>query len=159
MVLVILRITFKSLIMKRLCTALLLLTGMFINAQTFGATALSVNGTFDASSSVVGQWLRQGNSDRVIIRFAQTPNGINEAMTLVDGMLLENGMSFTDPDIYRSVEGKDILNNNRNPDILHNSIQKGNSKINLAWNAKDGSVLQLFLGKNGYEVTVMGAYK
>lgn len=145
--------------MKRLCTALLLLTGMFINAQTFGATALSVKGTLDPSKPVMGQWQRQGTSTRATIQFAQTPTGINEAMALVDGMLLDNGLTFSDPDVYRSVEGKDLQGNIRNADLLNSSIQKGNSKINLAWNAKDGSVLQLFLGKNGYEVNVMNAYK
>lgn len=145
--------------MKRLCTALLLLTGMFINAQTFGATALSVKGALDPSKPAIGQWLRQGNSSRVTIQFAQNPTGINEALTLVDGMLLENGLSFSNPDVYKSVEGKDLNGTMRNAEVLNSSIQKGNSKINLAWNAKDGSVLQLFLGKNGYEVNVMNAYK
>ena len=143
--------------MKKVLTTLLLLAGMFMNAQTFGATALNVKGTMDNSKPAYGQWMRQGTSNRATMQFAQTSAGVSEAMTLVEGMLAENGLSFKDPDIYKSVEGKDLTS--KNPDVLNNSIQKGNSKINLAWNAKDGSILQLLLGKNGYEVTVMNAYK
>jgi hypothetical protein len=93
--------------------------------------------------------------------FAKTPNGISEATTLVQRMLLENDISFEKPDIYNSIEGKDVTNNNNNvnPDTMNTSIQKGNSKINLAWKAKDGSMLQLLLGKTAYEIIVMDAYK
>jgi len=147
--------------MKTLYVTVLLFAGMFCNAQTFGATALDVKGTYDAAKPVTGQWLRQGKSNRVTMAFAQTPNGVNEATTLVQGMLTENGLSFESPDVYKNIEGKDVTgnNNNVNPDTLNSSIQKGSSRINLAWNAKDGSTLQLLLGKNGYEVTVMNAYK
>ncbi|ALM50442.1 hypothetical protein AMR72_17045 [Flavobacterium psychrophilum] len=147
--------------MKSIYTAALLFIGMICNAQTFGATALDVKGTYDASKSVIGQWLRQGKSGNVTMIFPQTPNGVNEATTLVQGMLTENGLSFESPDIYKNIDGKDISNNNnnRNPDTLNASIQKGNSRVNLLWNAPDGSMLQLLLGKNAYEVTVMQAYK
>lgn len=145
--------------MKSIYTALLLLAGMFCNAQTFGATALEVKG--DASSQVTGQWLRQGTSDNVTMGFAKTPNGISEATTLVQRMLLENGISMEEPDIYNSIMGKDVINNNNNlnPETMHNSIQKGFSKINVAWKAKDGSVIQLLLAKSAYEVIVLDAYK
>ena len=147
--------------MKSIYTAVLLLAGMFCNAQTFGATALDVKGNYDAIKPLTGQWLRQGTSGKVTMAFPQTPNGVNEATTLVRGMLTENGLSFESPDIYRNIDGKDISNNNNNvnPDTLNSSIQKGNSKVNLAWKANDGSMLQLLLGKNAYEVTVSNAYK
>lgn len=147
--------------MKSIYTAALLFIGMICNAQTFGATALNVKGTYDASKAVTGQWLRQGKSGNITMVFPQTPNGVNEATTLVQGMLTENGLSFESPDIYKNIDGKDISNNNnnRNPDTLNASIQKGNSRVNLLWNAPDGSMLQLLLGKNAYEVTVMQAYK
>jgi hypothetical protein len=147
--------------MKNICLIIMLFAGFVMNAQSFGSTALEVKGTYEAARPIEGQWLRQGKSARVTMQFAQTPNGLSDAMTLVERILLENNMSFDDPDIYRSVEGKDIINNNnnRNPETMHNSIQKGSSKINLAWNSPDGSVLQLFLGSNSYEVTVMNAYK
>jgi|GEM_PF-2008812 len=147
--------------MKNIYIVVLLFTGMFCSAQTFGATALDVKGTYDASKPVTGQWLRQGKSDKVTMVFPQTPNGVNEATLLVQGMLTENGLSFESPDIYKNVDGKDISNNNnnRNPDTLNSSIQKGNSRVNLLWNGPDGSMLQLLLGKNAYEVTVMNAYK
>lgn len=147
--------------MKSICTVLLLLAGMFCNAQTFGATDLDVKGTYDSAKPVTGRWLRMGSSDKVTMLFAQTPNDVNEATTLVQGMLTDNGLSFESPDIYNNIDGKDLINNNnnRNPDTLNSSILKGNSRVNLAWNAKDGSMLQLLLVKNSYEVIVMNAYK
>jgi len=62
---------------------------------------------------------------------------------MVQRMLTENGLSFEMPDIYNSIEGKDIINNNnnRNPDTMNASIQKGNSRINLAWIAADRAML------------------
>lgn len=147
--------------MKSIYIMVLLLAGMLCKAQTFGASALDVKGTYDGKKPIMGQWLRQGTSDSATMVFAKTPNGISEATTLVQRMLTENGLSFEMPDIYNSIEGKDIINNNnnRNPDTMNSSIQKGNSRINLAWNAKDGSILQLLLDKNAYEVIVMNAYK
>lgn len=147
--------------MKSIYTVVLLLAGIFCNAQTFGATALDVKGIYNASKPVIGQWLRKGGSDDVTMVFAKTPNGISEATTMVQRMLTENGMSFEKPDIYNSVEGKDVTNNNNNvnPDTMNTSIKKGNSMINLAWKANDGSIVQLLLGKTAYEVTVMNAYK
>lgn len=147
--------------MKSICTMLLLLAGMFCKAQTFGATALDVKGTYNSAKPVMGQWLRLGNSGKVTMLFPQTPNGVNEATTLVQGLLAENGLSFENPDIFNNIDGKDLINNNnnRNPDTLNSSILKGNSRVNLAWNAKDGSMLQLLLVKNSYEVIVMNAYK
>lgn len=147
--------------MKFFYATVLVLAGALCNAQTFGATALNVKGTYDASKPATGQWLRQGTSSKVTMVFPQTPNGINEATTLVQGMLTDNGLSFDNPDIYKNVDGKDLSNNNnnRNPDTMNASIQKGNSKVNLMWNANDGSMLHLLLSKNAYEVTVMNAYK
>ena len=146
--------------MKSIYAALVLLTGMFCNAQTFGATALAVKGNYNPSEQVTGQWLKKGNTDAVMV-FAKTPNGVSEATTLVKRMLLENDINFEEPDIYNSIEGKDVTNNNnnRNPDTMNTSIQKGNSKINLVWKAKDGSMVQLLLTKTAYEVIVMNAYK
>ena len=147
--------------MKSIYIMIVLLTGMFCNAQTFGASALDVKGNYDGSKPVTGQWLRQGASDRAVMVFSQTPNGISDATTMVQRMLTENGLSFEMPDIYNSIEGKDIINNNnnRNPDTMNASIQKGNSRINLAWKAADGAMLQLLLDKNAYEVIVMNAYR
>lgn len=147
--------------MKIIYVIVILFSGMLCNAQTFGATALDVKGIYDTSRPVKGQWLRMGGSSNVVMAFAKTANGISEATTLVQGMLTENGMSFEKPDIYNSIEGKDVTNNtnNVNADTMNSSIQKGNSKINLAWKANDGSLVQLLLGKNAYEVIVMGAYK
>ena len=146
--------------MKSIYAALLLLTGMLCNAQTFGATALDVKGNYNSSEPVTGQWLKKGSADAVMV-FAKTPNGVSEATTLVKRMLLENDIDIQEPDIYNSIEGKDVTNNNnnRNPDTMNTSIQRGNSKINLAWKAKDGSMVQLLLAKNTYEVIVLDAYK
>ncbi|MDV6169937.1 hypothetical protein R1T16_15980 [Flavobacterium sp. DG1-102-2] len=147
--------------MKIIYAWVLFMTGIVCIAQTFGATALDVKGTYDSAKPVTRQWLRQGTSGNVTMVFPQTPNGINEATTLVQGMLTENGLTFDNPDIYRNIDGKDLSNNNnnRNPDTMNASIQKGNSKVNLMWNANDGSMLHLLLSKNAYEVTVMNAYK
>ena len=146
--------------MKSIYTALLVLSGVFCNAQTFGATALDVKGDYNASELITGQWLKKGNTDAVMV-FAKTPNGVSEATTLVKRMLLENDLDIQEPDIYNSIEGKDVTNNNnnRNPDTMNTSIQKGNSKINVVWKAKDGSMLQLLLAKSAYEVIVMNACK
>jgi hypothetical protein len=147
--------------MKSIYTALLLLTGMLCNAQTFGASALDVKGIYDTSRPVTGQWLRMGGSANVVMVFAKTPNGISEATTLVQRMLEENDISFEKPDIYNSIEGKDVTNNNNNvnAETMDTSIKKGNSKINLAWKANDSSIVQLLLAKSAYEVIVLGAYK
>jgi len=147
--------------MKNIYMIVLLLAGVFCNAQTFGATGLDVKGNYNASAPVTGQWLRLGKSNNVTMVFPQTPNGISAATTLVQGMLFENGLSFDKPDIFRSINGNDVSNNNNNAneDILNSSILKNKSKINLAWNANDGSVLQLLLSKNTYEVIVINAYK
>jgi len=147
--------------MKIIYAWVLFMTGIVCIAQTFGATALDVKGTYDSAKPVTGQWLRQGTSGNVTMVFPQTPNGINEATTLVQGILTENGLTFDNPDIYRNIDGKDLSNNNnnRNPDTMNASIQKGNSKVNLMWNANDGSMLHLLLSKNAYEVKVMNAYK
>lgn len=147
--------------MRIIYSILFLIVGHVSIAQTFGATGLEVVGNYDPATSITGQWLKQGNSGKVVMVFPQTPNGITAATTLIQGMLLENEMSFEKPDIYNSVYGKDVSNNNnnRNPDTMHTSILKGNSKVNLAWIAKDDSMLQLLLGKNAYEVIVTNAYK
>lgn len=146
--------------MKVMYVVALLFTGIFCNAQTFGATALDVKGNYNPSELVTGQWLKKGSMDAVMV-FAKTPNGISEATAMVQRMLLENDINFEEPDIYNSIEGKDVTNNNnnRNPETMHNSIQKGKSKINLAWKAKDGSMIQLLLAKDAYEIIVMNAYK
>ncbi len=91
--------------------------------------------------------------------FPQTSDGINAATTLVQGILLENELSFERPDIYRSVSADDVADNNANPDTLNSSILENKSKVNIAWNAKEGSTLQLLLSKNTYEVIVINAYK
>lgn len=139
--------------MKSFYTLLLLFFGMFCNAQTFGATALDVKGS---SSQGTGKWMKKGNLDAVMM-FDKSAKGISDATALVQRMLVENGMSFEEPDMYNSIEGKDT--GDKSPEALHNSIQKGNSKINLAWKAKDGSMVQLLLVKTAYEVIVMNAYK
>jgi hypothetical protein len=102
-----------------------------------------------------------GGSANVVMVFAKTPNGISEATTLVQRMLEENDISFEKPDIYNSIEGKDVTNNNNNvnAETMDTSIKKGNSKINLAWKANDSSIVQLLLAKSAYEVIVLGAYK
>lgn len=146
--------------MKCVYTFLLLFSGMFSNAQSFGATALDVKGNYNPSEQVTGQWLKKGNADAVMV-FAKTPNGVSEATTLVKRMLLENDVDIQEPDVYKSIEGKDVTNNNnnRNPDTMNNSIMEGKSTVNLAWKSKDGSILHLLLAKTAYEVTVMNAYK
>lgn len=146
--------------MKIIYVVALLFVGVFCNAQTFGATALDVKGNYNPSEQVTGQWLKKGSRDAVML-FAKTPNGISDATTFVQRMLVENDMNFEEPDMYNSIEGKDVTNNNnnRNPETLHSSIQKGKSKINVAWKANDGSVVQLLLAKDAYEVIVMNAYK
>ncbi|PZR19886.1 MAG: hypothetical protein DI539_12455 [Flavobacterium psychrophilum] len=146
--------------MKIIYVAVLLFAGIFCKAQTFGATALDVKGNYNPSEQVTGQWLKKGSMDAVMV-FSKTPNGVSDATTFVQRMLVENDMNFEEPDMYNSIEGKDVTNNNnnRNPETLHNSIQKGKSKINVAWKANDGSVVQLLLAKDAYEVIVMNAYK
>lgn len=146
--------------MKTIYITVLLLVSVFCNAQTFGSTALDVKGNYNPSMEVTGQWLKKGSYD-VVMSFEKTPKGLSDATALVQRMLEENDMSIQNPDIYNSIEGKDITanNNNKTPDSMNKSIQKGNSKINLAWKAIEGSVLQLLLSKDAYEVTVLNAYK
>jgi hypothetical protein len=145
--------------MKRIYLILLLVIGMgHANAQNFGATPLDVKGTYDGTKPVYDVWLKQGQSNATM-KFNETVNGIDNAFTETERLLLQNGRSRDDFDIYKSTEGSDLEGDKKNPQVLHNSIQKGKTKINLSWNLKDGSILQLFLAKDAYEINIFHAYK
>lgn len=127
------------------------------NSQTFGASGLDVTGTFVTTKPIYGEWLRLGNTPDVTMKFPQTPQGIKDALSMVKRMLVKNEIMMEEPDIYKSIESDNITV--ENPEALSESIQKGESRINLAWFSPDGSTLHLFLGKYSYEVNVMKAYK
>lgn len=138
-------------------TALLLFFVLVINAQTFGVSGLDVKGDFSSVNPVYQTWLRLGNTQNAVIKFRQTPEGINEAMQLTQRLLLENRLEMDRPYFYHSVNDNGLDADDFTE--LHESIQKGEAKINLSWYANDGALLHLFLGKNSYEITIMNAYK
>jgi len=128
-----------------------------VHAQTFGASGLNVQGTFDQRTSIYNTWLRLGNSQNVVIKFEQTPEGLSQAIKLTQQLLYKNELEMDKPYFYHSERSSEV----RDDDMegLHKSIQEGKSKINQAWYAKDGSLLRLFLGKNSYEIMISNAYK
>lgn len=144
-------------IKKYTALLLLMLLGFTANAQKFGAAGVEVEGTFDASNAVYYDWLRQGNSQDVTMKFPLTAQGIEDALKITQQMLNRNGMLIEKPDVYKSVETGS--NTGDSPSDLHRAIQKQTSKINLAWYAPDGSTLHLFLGKYSYELNIYKAYK
>lgn len=128
-----------------------------MSAQTFGSSGLNVQGTFNQHTPIYNTWLRLGNSQNAVIKFEQTPEGLNQALKLTQQMLYKNELEMSRPYFYHSKRSSDIKDDD--PEALHNSIQNGESKINQAWYAEDGSLLRLFLGRNSYEIMVSGAYK
>lgn len=142
---------------KVIFTTLVLFFTLILNAQTFGASGLDVKGTFSSVNPVYQTWLRLGNTQNAVIKFRQTPEGINEAMQLTQRLLLENRLDINTPYFYHSVKSNAV--NEDDVTKLHESIQEGDTKINLSWFANDGALLHLFLGKNSYEITIMNAYK
>ena len=143
--------------MKRICLMLFLLCGIYVNAQSFGASSLSVKGTYSPARPAYSVWLKQGTSD-VTMKFNKNPNGITAAISAAGKLLMDNGRSLEEPDIYKSVDAPET-NKVDNPEFLHNAIQKGTTKINLGWMMADGSILQLLLNKFSYEINIVGAYK
>lgn len=126
-------------------------------AQSFGGAGIEVEGSFNTNNAVYYDWLRLGNTQNVTMKFPLTAKGVEDAMKIVQQMLLQNKLLIEKPDMYNSVESGDIQGDS--PMNLHNSIQNQKSKINMAWYAPDGSTLHLFLGKYSYEINIYKAYK
>lgn len=136
---------------------LCLFTATAVSAQSFGAAGLEVEGTFSNTKAVYYDWLKKGNTNDVIMKFPQTPKGLEDALGIMNQMLLKNELLTSEPNIYNSVGDSDIQNDT--PAELHDAIQSKKAKINLAWYAADGSAMQLFLGPYSYEINVYKAYK
>ena len=143
--------------MKKNYLLFFLLLGLAVNAQSFGTSPITVNGTYDVNHLVYGVWLRHGSSGNVTMRFNQTTEGIDNALKMVKGLLATNNRSFDNPDLYNSYE--EDAENKKNPTALNTSVQTGYSRINEGWMASDGSVLQLLLGSCHYEISIINAYK
>ncbi len=142
---------------KIVLTLMFLCSTMFMQAQTFGATGLDVKGTFSQTNHVYEQWLRLGSTTGVTMKFEQTPEGLSDALKMVQRILIENELLINRPDIYKSVQAERI--EKENPQNLHEAIQDEKARVNLAWFSPDNSTLHLFLGKYSYEVNVINAYK
>lgn len=134
-----------------------LLWGSMAVAQSFGSSGIKVTGTYDMNHLVYDTWLRQGTTGSVTMRFDLSAEGVDNALQMVQRMLLENGRTLYDPDLYNSFEENAELKNN--PEALFDSLRMGNSKINEGWVIGDGSVLQLLMGSCNYEVSIINAYK
>lgn len=134
-----------------------LLWGSMAVAQSFGSSAVKVTGTYDMNHLVYDTWLRQGTTGSVTMRFNLSAEGVDNALQMVQRMLLENGRTLYDPDLYNSFEENAELKNS--PEALYDSLRMGNSKINEGWVIGDGSVLQLLMGSCNYEVSIINAYK
>jgi len=134
-----------------------LLWGSMAVAQSFGNSPVKVTGTYDMNHLVYDTWLRQGTTGSVTMRFDLSAEGVDNALQMVQRMLLENGRTLYDPDLYNSFEENAELKNS--PEALYDSLRMGNSKINEGWIIGDGSVLQLLMGSCNYEVSIINAYK
>ena len=134
-----------------------LLWGSMAVAQSFGSSPVKVTGTYDMNHLVYDTWLRQGTTGSVTMRFDLSAEGVDNALQMVQRMLLENGRTLYDPDLYNSFEENAELKNS--PEALYDSLRMGNSKINEGWIIGDGSVLQLLMGSCNYEVSIINAYK
>ena len=144
--------------MRKIIPVLILLfSTMLMNAQTFGASGLDVKRTFSQTKPIYKQWLRLGNTTNVTIKFEQTPQGLKDALSLVQRMLVENELYMNRPDIYKSLRAEKV--EEEDSAVLHGAIQDQEAKVNLAWFSPDGSTLHLFLGKYSYEVNVINAFK
>lgn len=142
---------------KIVVTFVFLLGALTMQAQTFGASGLSVKGDYSSAKTDYNKWLRIGNTFDATMKFEQTEQGLDQAIGLVQRMLIENNLEIGRPDVYKSVGAEGTANKSSND--LNELIMKGKTRVNLAWFSPDGSTLQLFLDKNSYEVNVMNAYK
>lgn len=144
---------------RKICMLLLVLLSGYVScAQSFGATALDAKGTYDPMKPEYNVWLKSGKTKDVTMKFNVSPVGLNQAMETIERMLVDNQRSYDDPDFMDNIEGTDI-GKSKDPEGLHNSIRNGNSRVNMAWNAPDGSTLQLVLNRHGYQINVLNAYK
>lgn len=142
---------------KIVVTFVFLLGALTMQAQTFGASGLSVKGDYSSAKTDYNKWLRIGNTFDATMKFEQTEHGLDQAIGLVQRMLIENNLEIGKPDVYKSVGAEGTANKSSND--LNEMIMKGKTRVNLAWFSPDGSTLQLFLDKNSYEINVMNAYK
>lgn len=142
---------------KIVVTFVFLLGALTMQAQTFGASGLSVKGNYSSAKADYNQWLRIGNTFDATMKFEQTEQGLDQAVGLVQRMLIENDLDVGKPDVYKSVKVEGL--GNKNSSQLNTLIMQGKARVNMAWFSPDGSTLQLFLDKNSYEVNVMNAYK
>ncbi|KAF2517484.1 hypothetical protein E0W68_10965 [Flavobacterium salilacus subsp. salilacus] len=143
--------------MKMYSIMLFLLTAISLQAQSFGAAGLEVEGNFNPKNAVYYDWLRHEGTNDVTMKFPQTPKGIEDAMNIAQQMLVKNELFIDKPDEYNNVEVEDFKNNSSQQ--LHTAIQNQKAKINLAWYSPDGSTLHLFLGQYSYEINIYKAYK
>ncbi len=134
-----------------------LLTAITLQAQSFGAAGLEVEGNFNPKNAVYHDWLRHEGTNDVTMKFPQTAKGIEDAINIAEQMLVKNELFMDKPDEYNNVEAENFKNNT--PQQLNDAIQNQKAKVNLAWYSPDGSALHLFLGKYSYEINVYKAYK
>jgi hypothetical protein len=86
------------------CFILFLIMGTAIQAQSFGAAGVKVEGVFDMNKAVYYDWLRMGDTRQVIVKFPQTAKGAEDALKIAEQMLVKNELSINQPDQYKSVE-------------------------------------------------------
>lgn len=142
--------------MKSIIFFCMLLLAACTNAQTFGASGLKIEGTFNTNNPVYGKWLLLGNKSDITIKFKQTADGLSNAVELATKLLLENELDPDSPDYEKTI----IKDGSRdNTTSLLNAIMKGTSKINEAWNLPEGSTLHLFLSNQSFEISIIKAYK
>ncbi|AXG74366.1 hypothetical protein DVK85_09030 [Flavobacterium arcticum] len=136
---------------------LFLFTALTLQAQSFGSAGLEIEGKFNPKNAVYYNWLLHEGTNDVTMKFPQTPKGIEDAVNIIEQMLVKNELSIDRPDEYNNVEVQGLKNNSAQQ--LNDAIQDQKAKVNLAWYSPDGSTLHLFLGKYSYEINVYKAYK
>jgi hypothetical protein len=142
--------------MKKMFLILMLVTAVGTYAQTFGASSITTEGSFNAANPVYKKWLVLSNKTDVVMKFEQTQDGLGSAMDLVAKMLLQNELDIDSPDIAKNVIN-DVTRDN-SASFLR-SVMEGKSKINEAWNLPEGSTLHLFISKDSFEVNVLKAFR
>lgn len=135
---------------------MMLLTAAGTYAQTFVASSITTEGSFNATNQVYKKWLVLSNKTDVVMKFEQTQDGLGSAMDLVAKMLLQNELDIDSPDIAKTVINDGTRDNSAS---FLRSVMEGKSKINEAWNLPEGSTLHLFISKDSFEVNVLKAFR
>lgn len=142
--------------MKNIILLMLISVCTSVTAQSFGTAEIKVGGEYNQNQPVYGKWLLLSNKTDVVIKFQRTTDGLDSALDLADKLLVANNLDMDNPDIYKTMINDGKRDNTK---LLYESIIKGTSKINEAWNLSEGSTLHLFLSKDSFEINIIKAYK